>query len=276
MTLREACREGAGILSRAGIAEADLDAWYLLEWVSGVSRGHYLAYPEEELTSDQEASFQKALAQRAERIPLQHITGEQEFMGLSFKVSDKVLIPRQDTEVLVEEALKHLKSGMKFLDLCTGSGCILLSLLHSCPGAEGTGADLSGEALQIAEENRQRLGIQAELIKSDLFEEIEGNFDMIVSNPPYIRSGEIDHLMEEVRLYDPRMALDGHEDGLYFYRKIAKESPRFLKSGGMLLLETGYDQGESVPQLLREQGFREIEVIRDLAGLDRVVIGRRA
>lgn len=276
MTLREACREGAGILSRAGIAEADLDAWYLLEWVSGVSRGHYLAYPEEELTSDQEASFQKALAQRAERIPLQHITGEQEFMGLSFKVSDKVLIPRQDTEVLVEKALKYLKSGMKFLDLCTGSGCILLSLLHSCPGAEGTGADLSGEALQVAEENRQRLGIQAELIKSDLFEEIEGNFDMIVSNPPYIRSGEIDHLMEEVRLYDPRMALDGHEDGLYFYRKIAKESPRFLKSGGMLLLETGYDQGESVPQLLREQGFREIEVIRDLAGLDRVVIGRRA
>ena len=276
MTLREACREGAGILSRAGIAEADLDAWYLLEWVSGVSRGHYLAYPEEELTSDQEASFQKALAQRAERIPLQHITGEQEFMGLSFKVSDKVLIPRQDTEVLVEEALKYLKSGMKFLDLCTGSGCILLSLLHSCPGAEGTGADLSGEALQVAEENRQRLGIQAELIKSDLFEEIEGNFDMIVSNPPYIRSGEIDHLMEEVRLYDPRMALDGHEDGLYFYREIAKESPRFLKSGGMLLLETGYDQGESVPQLLREQGFREIEVIRDLAGLDRVVIGRRA
>ena len=276
MTLREACREGAGILSRAGIAEADLDAWYLLEWVSGVSRGHYLAYPEEELTSDQEASFQKALAQRAERIPLQHITGEQEFMGLSFKVSDKVLIPRQDTEVLVEEALKYLKPGMKFLDLCTGSGCILLSLLHSCPGAEGTGADLSGEALQVAEENRQRLGIQAELIKSDLFEEIEGNFDMIVSNPPYIRSGEIDHLMEEVRLYDPRMALDGHEDGLYFYRKIAKKSPRFLKSGGMLLLETGYDQGESVPQLLREQGFREIEVIRDLAGLDRVVIGRRA
>lgn len=276
MTLREACREGAGILSRAGIAEADLDAWYLLEWVSGVSRGHYLAYPEEELTSDQEASFQKALAQRAERIPLQHITGEQEFMGLSFKVGDKVLIPRQDTEVLVEEALKYLKSGMKFLDLCTGSGCILLSLLHSCPGAEGTGADLSGEALQVAEENRQRLGIQAELIKSDLFEEIEGNFDMIVSNPPYIRSGEIDHLMEEVRLYDPRMALDGHEDGLYFYRKIAKESPRFLKSRGMLLLETGYDQGESVPQLLREQGFREIEVIRDFAGLDRVVIGRRA
>jgi len=276
VTLREACREGAGILSRAGIAEADLDAWYLLEWVSGVSRGHYLAYPEEELTSDQEASFQKALAQRAERIPLQHITGEQEFMGLSFKVGDKVLIPRQDTEVLVEEALKYLKSGMKFLDLCTGSGCILLSLLHSCPGAEGTGADLSGEALQVAEENRQRLGIQAELIKSDLFEEIEGNFDMIVSNPPYIRSGEIDHLMEEVRLYDPRMALDGHEDGLYFYRKIAKESPRFLKSRGMLLLETGYDQGESVPQLLREQGFREIEVIRDFAGLDRVVIGRRA
>ncbi len=121
----------------------------------------------------------KYLKQRAERIPLQHITGEQEFMGLSFKVSDKVLIPRQDTEVLVEEALKYLKPGMKLLDLCTGSGCILLSLLHSCPGAEGTGADLSGEALQIAEENRQRLGIQADLIKSDLFEEIEGNFDRL-------------------------------------------------------------------------------------------------
>lgn len=276
MTLREAHREGSRILSGAGIAESDLDAWYLLEWAGGVSRSHYLAYPEEELTPEQEASFCQALARRAERIPLQHITGEQEFMGLSFKVSDKVLIPRQDTEVLVEEALKYLKPGMRLLDLCTGSGCILLSLLHCCPGAEGTGADLSGEALQVAEENRARLGIQAELIKSDLFEEIEGSFDMIVSNPPYIRSGEIDQLMEEVRLYDPRMALDGHEDGLYFYRKIAKESPRFLKSGGRLLLETGYDQGESVPQLLREQGFCEIEVIRDLAGLDRVVTGRRA
>ena len=276
MTLREAVGEGAARLEKAGVPEAELDAWYLLEWTAGVSRSHYLAYPTEALTEEQESRFLDALALREQRIPLQHITGEQEFMGLSFLVNDQVLVPRQDTELLVEEALKYLKPGMRFLDLCTGSGCILLSLLHYCPGAEGIGADLSPGALGMAEKNRDRLGLPAWLVQSDLFEKIEGSFDLIVSNPPYIPSGAIPGLMEEVRTHEPLMALDGHEDGLYFYRRLAKESPRYLKDGGRLCLEIGFDQGESVPALLRDEGFDEIEVVRDLAGLDRVVKARKS
>jgi release factor glutamine methyltransferase len=261
-------------LEEAGIAEAALDAWYLLEYVSGCTRSFYLAYPDKELDKTQEEELRAAVGKRAVHIPLQHITGCQEFMGLNFRVNDKVLVPRQDTEVLVEEVLKELKPGMRFLDLCTGSGCILLSLMNHCPGAEGTGADISAEALKVAEENRDRLNPGALLVQSDLFTNIEGEFDIIVSNPPYIRSGEIPGLMEEVRLHEPMLALDGHEDGLYFYRKISEESRSHLKKGGSLYFETGYDQGVSVPQIMAELGFCEIEVIKDLAGLDRVVRGK--
>jgi len=273
LTLKEACLYGQKVLQEAGVQEAGLDAWYLLEYASGISRSHYLAYPEEMLSEEAREKFLEALKKRAEHVPLQHITGEQEFMGLSFLVNEKVLVPRQDTEILVEEALKYLKPGMRFLDLCTGSGCILLSLQHLCPRAEGTGADISGDALSVAEKNRDRLAPGAKLIKSDLFEKIEGSFDLIVSNPPYIKREEIPELMEEVRLHEPLLALDGHEDGLYFYRKIIRRSPAFLKKGGRLYFEIGCDQGVLVPELLREQGFREIEVIKDLAGLDRVVKG---
>lgn len=273
MTLQEAQKRGAEVLKSASVPDAVLDAWYLLEWCTGVSRSHYLAYPEEVLSKEQETQYLEALTKRAERIPLQQITGEQEFMGLSFYVNEHVLIPRQDTEVLVEETAKYLKEGMRFLDLCTGSGCILLSLLHLKPGVQGTGADLSPEALKVAERNRERLGAKATLIETDLFDKIEGTFDVIVSNPPYIKREEIRNLMDEVRLHEPYMALDGHEDGLYFYRKIAKEAPKHLCAGGGLFLEIGWDQGECVSELLREQGFTEIKVVKDLAGLDRVVEG---
>jgi len=273
LTLKEACLYGQKVLEEAKVPEAGLTAWYLLEYASGCSRSHYLAYPEEALGEESQKKFLEALEKRSKHIPLQHITGEQEFMGLPFLVSDKVLIPRQDTEILVEEALKYLRPGMRFLDLCTGSGCILLSLQHACPGAEGTGADISEEALKIAEKNRERLAPGAKLMESDLFEKIEGSFDLIVSNPPYIKSEEIAELMEEVRLYEPLLALDGHEDGLYFYKRIAGESRAHLKKNGRLYFEIGYDQGVSVPRIMEEQGFCEIEVIKDLAGLDRVVKG---
>lgn len=274
MTLREACLYGQKKLEAASVPEASLDAWYLLEFVTGCNRSHYLAYPEELLTEEQEERYRKLTEKRAKRIPLQQLTGEQEFMGLSFLVNDQVLIPRQDTESLVEEALFHLKPGMRFLDLCTGSGCILMSLMHGCPGARGVGADISEEALLVAEANRKRLAPEAQLIQSDLFEHVEGDFDLIVSNPPYIKSEEIPGLMEEVRLHEPLLALDGHEDGLYFYRRITEESCRYLKKDGWLLFEIGYDQGAEVSSILEDQGFCEIEVMKDLAGLDRVVKGR--
>lgn len=194
-------------------------------------------------------------------------------MGLSFYVNEHVLIPRQDTEILVEETAKFLRDGMQFLDLCTGSGCILLSLLHLKHGVEGTGVDLSPEALKVAKKNRERLGAKAALIQSDLFDKIESAFDVIVSNPPYIKRAEIETLMDEVRLHEPYMALDGHEDGLYFYRKIAEEAPKYLRAGGGLFLEIGCDQGACVAELLRQQGFADVKVVKDLAGLDRVVEG---
>ena len=273
MTLREAWNFGKKRLTAAEVPDADLDAWYLLEWCTGVSRSHYLAYPDEIISRDQEEQYRASLVKRERRIPLQQITGEQDFMGLSFYVNEHVLIPRQDTEILVEETARFLKDGMQFLDLCTGSGCILLSLLHLKPGAEGTGADLSPEALKVAEKNRERLGAKAALTQSDLFDKIEGAFDVIVSNPPYIKRAEIETLMDEVRLHEPYMALDGHEDGLYFYRKIAEEAPKYLRAGGGLFLEIGCDQGACVAELLRQQGFADVKVVKDLAGLDRVVEG---
>ena len=273
MTLREAWNLGKKRLTAAEVPDADLDAWYLLEWCTGVSRSHYLAYPDEIISHDQEEQYRASLVKRERRIPLQQITGEQEFMGLSFYVNEHVLIPRQDTEILVEETAKFLRDGMQFLDLCTGSGCILLSLLHLKPGVEGTGVDLSPEALKVAEKNRERLGAKAALIQSDLFDKIEGAFDVIVSNPPYIKRAEIETLMDEVRLHEPYMALDGHEDGLYFYRKIAEEAPKYLRAGGSLFLEIGCDQGACVAELLRQQGFADVKVVKDLAGLDRVVEG---
>lgn len=273
MTLREAWNLGKKRLTAAEVPDADLDAWYLLEWCTGVSRSHYLAYPDEIIFHDQEEQYRASLVKRERRIPLQQITGEQEFMGLSFYVNEHVLIPRQDTEILVEETAKFLRDGMQFLDLCTGSGCILLSLLHLKPGVEGTGVDLSPEALKVAEKNRERLGAKAALIQSDLFDKIESAFDVIVSNPPYIKRAEIETLMDEVRLHEPYMALDGHEDGLYFYRKIAEEAPKYLRAGGGLFLEIGCDQGACVAELLRQQGFADVKVVKDLAGLDRVVEG---
>ena len=273
MTLREAWNLGKKRLTAAEVPDADLDAWYLLEWCTGVSRSHYLAYPDEIISHDQEEQYRVSLVKRERRIPLQQITGEQEFMGLSFYVNEHVLIPRQDTEILVEETAKFLRDGMQFLDLCTGSGCILLSLLYLKPGVEGTGVDLSPEALKVAEKNRERLGAKAALIQSDLFDKIESAFDVIVSNPPYIKRAEIETLMDEVRLHEPYMALDGHEDGLYFYRKIAEEAPKYLRAGGGLFLEIGCDQGACVAELLRQQGFADVKVVKDLAGLDRVVEG---
>ena len=198
-------------------------------------------------------------------------------MGLTFKVNEHVLIPRQDTEVLVEEALNYVRSGMDILDVCTGSGCILLSVLKlgekKCRGIlHGTGVDLSREALQVAEENAGRLHVEATFLHSDLFAEVQGQYDMILSNPPYIEKAVVETLEEEVRIHEPRMALDGGEDGLDFYRKITAESVQYLRKGGRLLFEIGYDQGEAVSALMKEH-FAEVRVIQDLAGLDRVVSG---
>ena len=272
MTLSGLLREGREALQAAGIPEWDLDAWYLLEYAAHCTRNEYFLRLEKEVLPQEKQLYRTLMRKRGAHIPLQYLTGSQEFMGLSFFVDENVLIPRQDTEILVEEALRALGSGMRVLDVCTGSGCILLSLLKLCAGLEGTGTDLSEKALQVAGENARRLGVEASFVQGDLFEPVSGKYDCIVSNPPYIASREVDALMEEVRDHEPRMALDGGEDGLYFYRKIAVQSPKYLNDRGRIFLEIGFDQGEAVAGLLAP-AFDEVRIVQDLAGLDRVVCG---
>ena len=278
MTYRECYEQGCRTLQAAGIEEAALDARLLLEAVCGTDRNDLLVHGEKPVAPEAEEKYLNWIRQRAEHIPLQQLTGEQGFMGLTFSVNEHVLIPRQDTEILVEEVLKELHDGMRVLDMCTGSGCILLSLLHYSNDCEGLGVDLSAEALEVAGRNVLKVlppekVEHAHFLQSDLFEKVEGKFEIIVSNPPYIASAEVDRLMPEVRDHEPRMALDGTEDGLEFYRRIIAEAGQYLVSSGMLFFEIGYDQGQAVSELMREHGYREVQVVQDYAGLDRVVYG---
>lgn len=271
MEYAELYRQGVTALQEAGVEEAALDARLLLEKVCGTDRNTLLCHGDRQVKEEQKEQFLSWIEKRARHIPLQHLTGEQEFMGLCFQVNEHVLIPRQDTEILVEEAMKELHDGMRILDLCTGSGCILLSLLHYSNDCRGLGTDLSEEALQVARKNAANLQIQAEFQQSDLFEHVTGRFDMLVSNPPYIESGVISTLMEEVREHDPLLALDGGADGLDFYRKIIAQAPEYLVRGGKLFLEIGSEQAEEVTKLLDEAAYTEINVHRDYAGLSRVI-----
>ncbi len=289
-TLRQIIEEGTELLKAAGIEEAAQDAWYLLEYAAGISRAVYYGDPDRIMDVRQAKQFLEYIETRGKRIPLQHITGEQEFMGYPFYVNEHVLIPRQDTETLVEEALKVMRAGgrrIKVLDMCTGSGCILLSILKMYPPAEGTGCDVSREALCVAKKNARRLGVDAGWVLSDLFDQwdapagyeeaeqvLDERYGMIISNPPYIRTAEIQKLQEEVRVHDPRIALDGGEDGLYFYRRIIEGSILHIEDGGYLLFEIGYDQGEDVAELMQSHGYGDIMIKKDLSGLDRVVMGR--
>lgn len=278
MTYRECYEQGCRTLQAAGIEEATLDARLLLEAVCGTDRNDLLVHGEQPVAPETEEKYLNWIRQRAEHIPLQQLTGEQDFMGLTFSVNEHVLIPRQDTEILVEEVLKELHDGMRVLDMCTGSGCILLSLLHYSNDCEGQGVDLSAEALEVAGRNVLKVltpekAEHAHFLQSDLFEKVEGKFEIIVSNPPYIASAEVERLMPEVRDHEPRMALDGTEDGLHFYRRIIEEARQHLVSSGMLFFEIGYDQGQAVSELMRAGGYREVQVVQDYAGLDRVVLG---
>ena len=273
MTFGSLLLEGKERLRLAGIEECELDAWYLLEYVTGMKRSRYYLCQDCPAKERQIESYRELLEKRSSHIPLQYLTGTQEFMGYSFYVNEQVLIPRQDTEILVEEAVKSLSSGMEILDLCTGSGCILLAVLKLAPGIRGVGADLSPGALAVAEKNRNQLNMEAEFLQSNLFERVEGRYDCILSNPPYIPSAVVDTLMEEVREHEPRMALDGREDGLFYYREIIRQSPAYLKPQGMLFFEIGYDQAEAVREMLL-QDFMGIQIKKDLAGLDRVIYGR--
>lgn len=298
----EIYEEGRARLAEAGIDEAALDARLLLEFVCGTDRNTLLAHGDREVSAEECERYRELIRRREAHVPLQHLTGEQDFMGLPFIVNKNVLVPRQDTEVLVEEVMKHLHDGMRILDVCTGSGCILLSLLHYSNDCEGVGVDLSVQALAVARENYERLRagrpeMKARFLEGDLFgaltlagesdgriapddvkpdggtNGLQERFDVIVSNPPYIKTDVIDTLMPEVREHEPMMALDGGADGLIFYRRIAGEAGAYLNGGGMLFFEIGCEQAADVCHIMEEAGLREIEVVKDFAGLDRVVYG---
>lgn len=280
---KELLEYGKVRLQEAEIEEYALDAWLLLEYVFQVSRTWYFVHENEMADTEKAEQYLEYIGERSRHVPLQQLTGEAYFYGMKFYVNEDVLIPRQDTEVLVEEVLKLSRTvfpeekgkHLNILDVCTGSGCILLSLLSNLENAVGTGVDLSEKALNVARINGRNLGIQAEWIHSNLFDKVQGKYDMIVSNPPYIKTSVIEELMDEVKLHEPRMALDGREDGLYFYRAMIREAEEYLNQGGILAFEIGYDQGESVSRLMREQGYSQVQVIPDLAGLDRCVTGIR-
>ncbi len=278
MIYTEVYGQGVKVLEGAGVPEAALDARLLLEYVCGTNRNTLLVHGDREVSSEEAGRYEELLAVRAKRIPLQQILGVQEFMGLEFEVNEHVLIPRQDTEILVEEVLKHLHDGMRILDMCTGSGCILISLLHYSNDCSGVGVDISAEALAVAGSNARKLlpeGKTVELLHSDLFENVSGQFEVIVSNPPYIRPDVIAGLMPEVKDYEPMLALDGGTDGLDFYRRIVSDGKNYLPGGGMLFFEIGYDQGEDVKSLMEQAGFAEVTIVQDYAGLDRVVYGTK-
>ena len=273
MTYKETIDFGIRILELAGIEEAENDAWLLLSKECKMNRTAYYMHMKDEILPEQLNEYKGLIKKRAERVPLQYITGEQEFMGLTFHVNSNVLIPRQDTETLVEEAIKLVEPGMSILDMCTGSGCIIISILKKCSGIQGTGSDISKQALNVAKKNAKLNNVAVDFERSDMFENISDKYDMIVSNPPYIRSDVVPTLMPEVCEFEPLDALDGHEDGLYFYRKIIKECKSFLKEDGKIIFEIGNDQGQAVSDMLTYAGFRNVGVIKDLAHNDRVVVG---
>ena len=285
MTYRELYEYGRLRLVENEIAEAALDARLLLEYICHTDRNELIVHGDRECSDLEEQFYRMTIDRRASHIPLQHITGVQEFMGLTFKVNEHTLIPRQDTEILVEEAMRHLSDGMRILDMCTGSGCILLSLLKYSNECEGIGIDISGKALAVARENASHLQLDASFLEGDLFAPLadfvsekttDRLFDLVVSNPPYIETAVIDTLMPEVREHEPVLALDGMEDGLHFYRRIVSEAPAHMRKGAYLFFEIGCEQGEAVKTLMQEGGFEQVEILKDYAGLDRVVYGIKA
>ncbi len=274
MTFKEALDKGTILLENEKIVDAKIDAWLLLSYVSELTKAKYFLKKNDEIEELTLFKYKEVLLRRANHVPLQHITGEQDFMGITFWVNEHVLIPRQDTETLVEEALKVIPSGSHILDLCTGSGCVIISLVVHGQGITGIGVDISDEALAVARDNGMRLvGSKVVFERGNLWTGVQGKFNAIVSNPPYIRTEEINHLQSEVKDHEPLLALDGTEDGLYFYRQIVGHAPEYLTEGGWLLVEIGYDQGPDVYALFIESGFKDVEVIKDLAGNNRVVKG---
>lgn len=285
MTYNEVLKSAVSRLKASGVPDFDNDAELLLEHASRKDRARLLLDREEHIPEDERELFEGLLERRISREPLQYILGKWEFMGLEFECSSACLIPRQDTELLVMSALDEIRQqnarGIRLLDLCTGSGCVIISIVklieETDPGSvkyisEAVGIDISKDALEIAGRNAKLNSVEIDFRQSDMFEKA-GNelYDLITANPPYIETAQIEGLNPEINRFEPMIALDGGEDGLKHYRSIISGAKAHLKNGGMILMEIGDTQGASVSGLLDAAGYRDIEVLKDLAGLDRVV-----
>lgn len=275
-------KEGERRLLAAHCMDPWIDSEQLYYYLTGTDRVGLFLRANQEVDEETQRKYFELITEREKRIPLQHITGTQEFMGLDFEVNKNVLIPRQDTEILVEEAARIIRGdnprmrarkNWKVLDLCCGSGAIGISLARICGNTKVTCADYSKEALEVAQRNAASNRVKIKFRHGDLFGAVgRRKYDMIVSNPPYIKSHMIPILQDEVKTHEPMMALDGGEDGLIFYRKIVDQASARLKKNGVLIFEIGHDQAEDVSQLIQETGkFTKVHVVKDLAGHDRVV-----
>lgn len=266
--------DGAKMLAQAGIDEAELDARYILEYITGLNSAQYFIHSEDIIEKDKAEEFFRLIERRSKRIPLSYVIGTRDFFGLTFKVNENVLIPEQETELLVEEVIKY-SEGKAVLDMCTGSGCIAISIALFGKPSKVAASDISEKALEVARENAKSLKAgEISFIQGDMFENVTDKFDIIVSNPPYIETGEIDELMPEVRDYIPRLALDGDIDGLKFYRIISKEAVKKLNKNGRIFYEIGYNQSRAVASILLENGFTDVKIMKDYSGLDRIVMAK--
>ena len=273
-SLKELLADGTKMLTQAGIDEAELDAGYILEYITGLNSAQYFIHSEDIIEKNKAEEFFRLIERRSKRIPLSYVIGTRDFFGLTFKVDENVLIPEQETELLVEEVIKH-SEGKSVLDMCTGSGCIAISIALFGKPSKVAASDISEKALEVARENAKSLKAgEISFIQGDMFENVTDKFDIIVSNPPYIETGEIDELMPEVRDYIPRLALDGDIDGLKFYRIISKEAVKKLNKNGRIFYEIGYNQSRAVASILLENGFTDVKIMKDYSGLDRIVMAK--
>lgn len=280
-TIKELLQYATETLKNSGIETPVVEAGVILCHVLKCNRAYLISHNDRVLQAPEFDELTRLLKGRTEKIPLQYLLGETEFMSLGFKVSPAVLIPRQDTEILAERCIELVQElggqGTRVLDMCTGSGCIAVSIAYYCPEARVTACDVSKAALEIAGINAWQAGVQSrvEFRRGDLFEVLnsEERFDIIASNPPYIETAIVEQLQSEVRDYEPYIALDGGADGLDFYRRIVEEAPKYLVTGGYIALEIGYNQGESVSKLM-ERSFESVTLLKDYGGNDRVVVGR--
>lgn len=272
-TIQELLLLGKEKLDKSGNEYSKYESKILLEEVLDCNYMYMLMHGEKEVSKEREEQYMGYIDRRCEHYPLQYLLGQAYFMDYTFYVNEHVLIPRNDTEILVETVLDLITPTASVLDLCCGSGCIGISLKLYHKELELILADISEKALEVAKRNLKRHNVEAKLIYGNLFEGISKRVDMIVSNPPYIESPIIDTLMPEVKEHEPMLALDGGEDGLDFYRKITAQAQNYLNADGWLLFEIGSNQGKIVTRLMKEMGFSDINVKKDYAGLDRVVYG---